>query len=147
MKSRIVPPLCIAIVALVIAIQTARNHGSARSPGEDAGPAQATSAPCPDAMRALLDGLDVGQDLGGYRVTLVSCTQPDVIEVELDKGGTSLLLLVAAPGAVPHSAPKQTAKHDLFYNRRGAQDGPPTNDEIFELLGLLAKRVEAAEAR
>ncbi|TKC95271.1 hypothetical protein [Polyangium fumosum] len=147
MKRRIVPPLCIVMVASVIAIQTARNPGPARSPGEGAGPAKATSIPCPDATRALLDGLDVGQDLGGYRVTYVRCTKPEVIEVELDKGGTSLLLLVAEPGAVPHTSPKQTTKHHLFYNRRGAQDGPPTNEEIFELLGLLAKRVEAAEQR
>lgn len=147
MKRRIVPPLCIAIVASVIAMQSSRNREPARSPGEGAGPAKATSVPCPDATRALLDGLDVGQDLGGYRVTYVRCTKPEVIEVELDKSGTSFLLIVAEPGAVPHSSPKQTAKHDLFYNRRGAQDGPPTDADIFELLGLLAKRVEAVERR
>jgi hypothetical protein len=143
-KRSVVLPLCIAIAAVAVAILSAPDPAQEGSSGST----KPASVPCPAEMRALLDGLDVGQDLGVYSVTAVRCSQPDVIDIEvLRDEATRLVLTVAKPGAVPHLAPRKTAKHDLFYSRRGARDGPPTSEEISELLGLLALRVEAAEQR
>jgi len=48
---------------------------------------------------------------------------------------------------MPQLPPRKTSKHDLFYSRRGPREGPPAEEEITELLTLLAERVEAAEQK
>jgi hypothetical protein len=94
-----------------------------------------------------VDGLDVGQSLGDFRVTGFRCAESKVMEIDLLRDTTPLVLIVAEPGAVPHSAPRQTAEHDLFYNKKTPQNEPPTQPEIDALLVLLAKRVEATEKK
>jgi hypothetical protein len=141
---RILPPLGVAVVAGVLAMRSVDEPASGASQGSG----KTTWVPCPAETKALLDGLEVGQDLGVYSVTAVRCSRPDVIDVELLRdASTRLVLTVAAQGAMPHTAPQKTSKHDLFYSRRGPRDGPPADGEIFELLTLLAERVEAAEKK
>jgi hypothetical protein len=94
-----------------------------------------------------VDGLDVGQTLGDYRVVGFRCAEPKVMEIDLRRDTAPLVLIVAEPGAVPHNAPRQTAEHDLFYTKQTPQNEPPTQQDIDALLGLLAKRVEAAEKK
>ncbi|NUQ72791.1 MAG: hypothetical protein HUU21_04470 [Polyangiaceae bacterium] len=137
---RILLPLGIAAVAGALAILSSDEPENKT--------AQNTFVPCPAETKALLDGLEVGQDLGLYSVTSVRCSRPDVLEIELARDETSRLrLTVAAQGATPHRAPKQTSKHDLFYSRRSPQDASPSEGEISELLTLLAERVESAEKK
>jgi hypothetical protein len=141
---RVLPPLGIAIVAGVIAIQVADELENQGPQGSE----KAGSVPCPEETRAVLGGLDVGQDLGVYSVTAVRCSQPNVIEIELLRdASTRVGLTVAAQGAMPQLPPRKTSKHDLFYSRRGPREGPPADEEITELLTLLAERVEAAEQK
>ncbi len=102
---------------------------------------------CSDEQRKVVDGLAVDDDLGGFRVTNIRCERTKVIEIDLLRDTTQFLLMVAEPGAVPHDAPRQTSQHDLYYNRRGAHDGPPTDAEVSTLLELLAKRVQAGEQK
>lgn len=139
---RSIPPLCIAIVATVVAVQSMRRRGEAEQQHDAA---VAPAPPCSDAQRALLGGLDVGQSIGDFRVIGFRCAQPQVIEIDLRRDTTPVVLIVAEPGAVPHNAPRQTKQHDLFYTRQTPEQQPPTQQEIDALLVLLAKRVEGAE--
>lgn len=139
---KLVAPLCIAIIASFVAIQTARDV--ARAAGGSSAP---PPPPCSDAERALLGGLDAGQDLGDFRVKLVRCGKPGVVEIDVARGESSLVLVVADRGALPYDPPKQTGAHDLFYNRRGPKGVASADGEIDALLGHLADRVLAAEKK
>ena len=139
---RSIPPLCIAIVATVVAVQSMRRQGETE-PLHQA--AETPAPPCSEAQRALLGGLDVGQFIGDFRVIGFRCAQPRVMEIDLRRDVTPLVLIVAEPGAVPHNAPRQTKQHDIFYTRQTPEQQSPTQREIDALLVLLAKRVEDAE--
>lgn len=139
---RSIPPLCIAIIATVIAVQSLRRRGDAEQHHHASQP---PAPPCSDAQRALVSDLDVGQSIGDFRVVGFRCAQPQVMEIDLRRDATPLVLIVAEPGAVPHNAPRQTKQHDLFYTRQTPEQQPPTQQEIDALLALLAKRVEGAE--
>lgn len=139
---RILPPLALAVVAGFVAMQTVSE------PKEGSSQGSVSAIPCPAETTALLGGLEVGRDLGVYTVTSMRCTQPHVIDIELVRDKTTRIgLTVAAKGAMPHRAPKQTSKHDLFYSSRSPHSEGPSDGEISELLTLLAELVEAAEQR
>lgn len=84
---------------------------------------------------------------GDFEVVVFRCEEPRVMQIELRRGSTPFVLIVAEPGAMPHSPPKQTAEHQLFYSKRTAQNEPPTPEEIDKLLSLLAERVTIGEKK
>lgn len=144
MKRRI-PPICMAIVTLVVGVQSWRRRADAQ-PHQGANHA-AMAAPCPDKQLALADGLDVGQSLGNFEVREFRCADSNVMEIVLRRKEVPLVLMIAEPGAIPHSAPRRTARHDLFYTKQTPQNEAPTQEEIDALLVLLEKRVEVAEKK
>jgi len=139
---RRIPPLCIAIVATVIAVQSVRRHGEA---AQQKHASAAPAAPCSDALRALVGGLDEGDSIGDFHVVGFRCAQPRLMEIDIRKDAVPLVLIVAEPGAISHHAPRQTKRHDIFYTRQTPEQQQPTQQQIDALLELLAKRVEAQE--
>ncbi|MBK9260923.1 MAG: hypothetical protein IPM54_14030 [Polyangiaceae bacterium] len=140
---RVVPPLCIAVVATVVAVQSIR-----RSPKQQRRQDFAPEVvPCTNEVLALVDGLDVGQNLADFSVTHIRCLEPKGVEIDLHRGSTPLALMVVTRGKLPHRSPRQTLRHDLFYTRTTPPDAPPTQKEIDALLMLLATRVEQAERK
>jgi len=138
-EGKFVAPICVAIIASVIAIQTSRRSADTRE--ENAPP---RSPPCSEAQKAALNGLQIGDKIGDFEVKNFGCKEPDVIDIELLRGDLPLVLTVARPGAMPHEPPKRTASYDLFYNnRRGPdhQENPPAA-EVEVLLEKLADRIE-----
>lgn len=144
MKRRI-PPICMAIVTLVVGVQSWRRRADAQP--HQGSNHSAMAAPCPDKQLALANGLEVGQTLGSFEVVEFRCSEQNVMEIVLRRKEVPLVLMVAEPGAIPHSAPRRTSRHDLFYTKRTPQNEPPTQEEIDALLVLLEKRVEAAEKK
>jgi hypothetical protein len=144
MKRRI-PPLCIALITLVVGVQSWRRRAAAQP--HEGSSHSAVATPCPDKQLALADGLDVGQALGDFEVREFRCTDSNVMEIVLRRKDVPLVLMIAEPGAIPHSAPRRTPRHDLFYTKLTPQNEPPTQEEIDALLVLLEKRVEAAEKK
>jgi len=143
-KRRVIPPLCIAITALVIGIQSSRRKE------EPPPPAPVTTPPvavCSDNDQALADGIEVGKTFADFEVVRFRCETPRVMEIELRRGTMPFVLIVAEPGVMPHSPPRQTEKHHLFYSKRTPKNEPPTPEEIDKLLGLFAERVTAGEKK
>jgi hypothetical protein len=140
---RNIPRLCIAIIVLVVGVQSWRRQTvKAGQQGQ-----HSTPAPCSDKQLTDVDGLDIGQSLGDYKVIEFRCAEPNLMEIVLRRDTVPVTLMIAEPGAVPHSAPRQTERHDLYYTKQTQQNEPPTQEEIDVLLVLLSKRVEAAEKK
>ena len=132
-----------AIIVFVVGVQSWRRQPvKAGEQGRNS-----TPAPCSDKQLAAVDGLDLGQSLGDYKVIEFRCTEPKVMEIVLQRNTVPVMLMIAEPGAVPHSAPRQTAHHDLYNTKQTPPNEPPTQEEIDALLVLLSKRVEAAEKK
>lgn len=140
---RNIPRLCIAIIVLVVGVQSWRRQ-TVKAGQQDPNSSPST---CSDKQIAAVDGLDIGQSLGDYKVVEFRCAEPNVMEIVLRRNTVPVTLMIAEPGAVPHSAPRQTERHDLYYTKQTPQNEPPTLEEIDVLLVLLSKRVEAAEKK
>jgi hypothetical protein len=143
-KRSVVPPLCIAITALVIGVQSSRRS---EKPQEPATVAPAPVAVCSDNDLALADGIEVGKNIGDFEVVRFRCEQPRVMDIELRRGATPFVLTVTEPGVMPHDPPRQTPEHHLFYSKRTPKNEPPTPEEIDKLLSLLAERVTIGEKK
>lgn len=144
MKRSVVPPLCIAITALVIGVQSSRRS---EKPEQQAPGTTAPVAVCSDNDRALADGIEVGKTIGDFEVVVFRCEEPRVMQIELRRENKPFVLIVAEPGAMPYSPPRQTAEHHLFYSKRTPQNEPPTPEEIDKLLSALAERVTIGEKK
>jgi hypothetical protein len=140
---RSLAPLSIAAVAMIVAVQSVRRSPERNTHARESGLAEIA---CSDDALLLLGGLEVGQVLGSWRVTRVRCVKPSGLEVDLLRDATPLSLMVVERGGLPHSPPRQTPRHDLFYTRKTPEGASPTQDEIFALLAVLADRVEQAES-
>jgi hypothetical protein len=114
--------------------------------GVGSSPAASATAELPSAgadVIALLDGLAPGDSLAGFRVRAIRAPRDRRIAVELEGADLALTVVVVIRGSLPHSAPRSTARYDLFYDE--PRGGRIETDAVAPLLGALAERIARVE--
>lgn len=128
---RLAPPALIAAAALA---------AIAHPPGRH--PAPPEDAPCPADATALLGGLSVGDDLGGWRVAATHAPRERALAVDVARAGVAATVEIVRRGARQGEPPRSTARYDLFYRNAPAV----TCEALVPALDALARRVAAHEA-
>jgi hypothetical protein len=124
-------------VAIAVAPDRDRPRGHATPP----------SAPCPADVRALLGGVSEGTTLAGFRVKSLDCGAPRVVDLHVERGGSSLVVSAAAKGTLSHAPPAETERTSLFYGRFSEASARPSNEDVTALVEALAAKIRDAEAR
>lgn len=130
-----------AALATLLPVRPAPGRGG-EDRSEDAPPAT------PEVL-ALLDGLRVGDALGDFRVRRIAAPTPSgrVIAVDLENAGMELTITIARRDALPHRAPRRTARYDLFYGSPRPAGRTLAFEAIAPLLEALAARIARVEER
>ncbi len=100
-------------------------------------PALLSSAPLSEPSLTLLGGLHVGDEIRGFRVTELGESAPGLVWIALEREGQQVVAEIFPRGTHPFSAPRSTARFDLFY-RRSSPDQPaaPEADPLLALDAL-----------
>jgi len=114
-----------------------------RSAGQSE-PASPALAPLSEQSRTLLGGLQVGDEIRGFRVTELGESAPGLVVITLEREGQRVVAEIAPRGTSQFSAPVSTARFDLFY-RRSSSD--PPDDFPLVALDALATWLRERERR
>jgi len=105
----------------------------------------APPAPYTAEARALLGGLDVGEQLAGWTVDSAAGPGDGRIDVRVRKGDTSFVVWLVKKGSASEPAPYSTQLVDIYFGHSvPTQPGPP-GDEIQAVLAQVVERVTRAE--
>lgn len=110
-----------------------------RREAEQAFPAIPARGPLSEPSRARLGGLQVGDEIGGFRVTELGESAPELVWIALELGGQRVVAEIVPRGARPFSAPRSTARFDLFYRRSASDENAEApGDDPFPALDAVA---------
>jgi len=90
-------------------------------------------------VHELLGGLTAGDAIGGERVARITEARDGAIDVELERPGGRLVVVVTRHGARAASAPRSSARYDLYYEA----DPPMTHAEDIATLDATLDAVLA----
>lgn len=133
MNREVLTPLAITIIAAMAAHWPLRVRELRRAP------TVATVDEAGSDAIALLDGLRPGDTLASFRVRRIRAPSDRRLMIELE--GTSLVVVVAALGVDPHSAPRTTALYAIFYQNAGSMSWP----EVEPVVAAVESRVRRGE--
>ncbi len=124
-------------------------HHRSRSPAQpDAVPTFVAPSP---GVRALLGGLDLGDELANFRVVSIdgpSKSSPGTITITLrgqDGDATGLVVRVGVRGSTPHRPPRSSDHYDVFYDDSDRGVGAPTAERLDAALDAVLARITATE--
>jgi hypothetical protein len=137
------PFVAIFLAALLVAYVSPLRAYTALHHREGVGqPSDAIPGAYPSDVRALLGGLEKGDDLAGWRVEAVGLAPSGVAVVLVARRDERFALSIAKKGNVGHPAPSSTKLYDLYYSR--PSDAVP-HDQIDAALTALQDRISSRE--
>ena len=119
-------------------------HGSAGAAGS-AGPTGSASStppvPASPEVIALLDGLKVGDDVAGWKVTFIflPSSGPKTVTIGFEKAETRFSVSVAADGSLQFQTTYTTEKYALFYPTIDEGDAGTPEDKLAVVKAIQAR--------
>lgn len=127
-------------VALALLFAPLRPYAALHHRAESRGSTEAAEAS--PALRAALGGLEVGEEMAGFRVVTIGARVDGAIEVVLGRAEVAFTVTLWPTGAGPAEPPVRGRAHDLFYGRPRPEGASLAADERDAAMVALARRID-----
>lgn len=136
--------LTIALASLGVAACNSSPQGGAPAPSASAGIPRALPAPAGAEILALLDGLAVGDKVGGVPVVAIGAIDArGTIPVVIEQGGAISVVVIAARTETP-APPVSTKSYSVFFEGFDGRN-PLSQQQVLEAAKDIAARLRKTE--